>query len=446
MIRYTAAAMLLRLADEGARVVLVLLALEQGEGAGVGGLLVAALLVPHVLAAPALGLAVDGSARPTALLAVAAGIFATGLAAPAFALGRAPALVSVLALLAAGCCGPALTGGLSSRLPALVPPPRLARAFGVDALTYDVAGIAGPAAGTVVAGWAGAVAGVGVLVAAGLAGAVVTATVRPAPDAARPEPAPSGRGGAGGLLTGVRAMARDRTLGVVTGASTLAQLGFGALPVVVAVAAQRRGSASSAGLLLVAMTVGGLAGSLLWTWRPAPPRLAARVVVVGLLVSGLPLALAGAASSIGVQMALFAVSGLADGPVLGALLVVRDRGAPPSARSQVFTLGAGAKITAAAAGAAGIGVIAGASTPVLLAVAGAAPVLAGAAGLIALPRRRGDATTDATTEEEATDETTDGTSPGRTDGRTAGRTAGRTDGGTDGTSVTTKEGPAASGT
>jgi|tagenome__1003787_1003787.scaffolds.fasta_scaffold20827680_2 hypothetical protein len=425
--------MLLRLADEGARVVLVLLALEQGEGAAVGGLLVAALLVPHVLAAPALGLAVDGSARPTALLAVTAGVFATGLAVPAFALGRAPALVSVLALLAAGCCGPALTGGLSSRLPALVPPPRLARAFGVDALTYDVAGIAGPAAGTAVAGWVGAVAGVGVLVAAGLVGAVLTATVHPAPDAARAEPAQSEEGGSGSLLTGIRAVARDRTLGVVTGATMVAQLGFGALPVVVAVAAQRRGSASSAGLLLVAMTVGGLAGSLLWTWRPVAPRLAARVVVLGLLVSGLPLALAGFTASIGVQMALFALSGLADGPVLGALLVVRDRRAPPSARSQVFTLGAGAKITAAAAGAAGIGVVAGAATPVLLVVAGAAPVLAGAAGLIALPRGRrnadaeGVSTTDGTTGVSATEVTT----PGTTVGTTAG---------------TTQEGPAVSGT
>ena len=116
MIRYTAAAMLLRLADEGARVVLVLLALEQGKGAAVGGLLVAALLVPHVLAAPALGLAVDRSGRPTTLLAATAAVFAAGLGVPALALGRAPTLVSVVGLLAAGCCGPALTGGLSSRL------------------------------------------------------------------------------------------------------------------------------------------------------------------------------------------------------------------------------------------------------------------------------------------------------------------------------------------
>ena len=270
-------------------------------------------------------------------------------------------------------------------------------------------------------------AAVAVLVAAALAGALVIAFVRPAPDAARAEQPRGDSGGVRSLLTGWHAMTRDRTLGVVTGATTVAQLGFGAVPVVAAVAAQRRGSASEAGLLLVAMTAGGLLGSLLWTWRPVAPRLAPRVVVLGLLASGLPLVLAGATSSLGPQLVLFALSGLADGPVLGALLVVRDRHAPPSARSQVFTLGAGAKITAAAAGAAGIGVVAAASTPVLLAVTGAAPVLAGAVGLITLPRRQHDGdTTDATTHS-----TMSVTADGRTDTRT---------------DAMAEEGPATSGT
>src|SRR2546426_918240 len=97
MVRYGVAAMLLRLADEGARVVLVLLALERGDGAGVGGLLVAALFVPHVLAAPVLGLLVDRVARAEAVLAGACAVFAAGLAAPAVALGRLPVAVCVLA-------------------------------------------------------------------------------------------------------------------------------------------------------------------------------------------------------------------------------------------------------------------------------------------------------------------------------------------------------------
>ena len=52
------------------------------------------------------------------------------------------------------------------------------------------------------------------------------------------------------------------------------------------------------------------------------------------------------------RVGLFALSGVADGPLFGALLLTRQDRAPVEARSQVFTLGAGAKITAAALGAA----------------------------------------------------------------------------------------------
>jgi hypothetical protein len=54
--RYLITAVLIRLADEGARIGLVLLALERTNSAAVGGLLVAVLLVPQVVAAPAIGL------------------------------------------------------------------------------------------------------------------------------------------------------------------------------------------------------------------------------------------------------------------------------------------------------------------------------------------------------------------------------------------------------
>ena len=52
MRRYLAAAVLVRLADEGSRVVLVLLALQRTGSATVGGLIVAAFVFPHVVAAP----------------------------------------------------------------------------------------------------------------------------------------------------------------------------------------------------------------------------------------------------------------------------------------------------------------------------------------------------------------------------------------------------------
>src|SRR5215217_7075113 len=85
--RYAAGAVLIRLADEGARVALVLLALQRTHSAAVGGALVAALLVPHVVAAPVAGLLTDRAGSPRRVLAAAALVFAAALAAVSAALG-----------------------------------------------------------------------------------------------------------------------------------------------------------------------------------------------------------------------------------------------------------------------------------------------------------------------------------------------------------------------
>ncbi|KUL22411.1 hypothetical protein [Actinoplanes awajinensis] len=69
--RYLVAAVGARLADEGARVAIVLLALERTGDARLGGLLVAALMVPHVLAAPLVGAAADRVRRRKPLYAAA---------------------------------------------------------------------------------------------------------------------------------------------------------------------------------------------------------------------------------------------------------------------------------------------------------------------------------------------------------------------------------------
>jgi hypothetical protein len=187
------------------------------------------------------------------------------------------------------------------------------------------------------------------------------------PDAgggARPEP------GSVRLGEGLRTMWRERVLGLVTGATGVGQLGFGALPVVVAVVAVRQGKPAGAGLLLAAMTAGGLVGSLLWTMRPARS--------------------ARAPESGPVLAALLGLSGVANGPLLGGLLVTRQRFAPATVRTQVFTLGAGFKTSSTATGSALAGLMAGWSTGSQLVLVAACPFVAalgGAAGL-RLTRRR----------------------------------------------------------
>jgi hypothetical protein len=383
LVHYAVAAVLVRGADEGARVGLVLLGLERTRSAALGGLLVAALLVPHVVAAGVVGAAADRSRGPLRLVAAASAGFGAALTVAALTVGRLPTPVVLGVLLAGGCCGPALLGALSSRLPTLVAPAATPRAFGVDAMTYGVAGMLGPAVAGVVAGRASAGPAVLVLGAGALLGAGAVAAL---PDGGRPErPEP----GSVQLREGVRTLWRERVLGLVTGATSLGQLGFGALPVVVAVVAVRRGEPTGAGLLLAALTAGGVVGSLLWTVWPAPPARAPQVVMAGLLGTALPVAAGAMTASTAVLAALLVLSGIANGPLFGALLVTRQRFAPANVRTQVFTLGAGLKTSSTAAGSALAGLVAGWSTGTQLLLVAACPFVAALGGAVGLRLTRG---------------------------------------------------------
>ena len=90
------------------------------------------------------------------------------------------------------------------------------------------------------------------------------------------------------------------------------------------------------------------------------------------------------------RTALFALAGLADGPtVRGAPDDPPAARSPAAARSQVFTVGAGAKITAAAIGAAVAGALSGLAVGWQLVFAGGCHVVAAGIGAVALGRRSG---------------------------------------------------------
>ena len=380
--QYAVAAALVRLADEGARVGLALLSLQRLNSAAVGGLLVAALLVPHVLAASLVGMVVDRSARPAFAIAAGAAAFGAALLSATAFLGRIHLAVVMVVLIFGGCCGPALTGGLSSLLGRLVPNSKLPRAFGIDSLTYNVAGVVGPAVVAVLAGATTPAVAVGVLAGSAGLGAVLIAALPINGSDTLPS-----RGDVG-VLAGLKVIANDRVLATVTWATSVGQVGAGALPVFLVVIADRAHIPALAGLLLAATAVGGLLGSLVWTWRPAQPRRSPAVVMAGLVGIGVPV-LAGAtvASSPPVLAVLFGLSGIATGPLFGALLTVRQDRAPVALRGQVFTLGAGVKITATAAGAALAGAAVSSGTSTQLALAASVPMLAGVFGAVALRRR-----------------------------------------------------------
>ncbi|SBT41158.1 MFS transporter [Micromonospora auratinigra] len=380
--RYTATAVLVRLADEGARVALVLLAVEHTGGAGYGGLLVAALMVPHVVAGPVVGMIADTVRRRRLFYCLALLGFAAALLGAALSAAASRALTVVLVLLA-GCLAPVMLGGLTGLLRDLAPR-RLDTAFGLDATSYNLAGIAGPAIAAVVAGRCGATVATAVLTGLVALGALVLCTL-PVADrpvsarhpAARPRP-----------TAAVPLLWRRPRLGAVTLASSVGYLGVGALPVVAVLLAARLHDTAYTGWLLTASSLGGLAGSLWYARFPVRAHPPERVVTVVLALMAVPFALVAFASSPVLALALFVLVGLLNGPLFCAVLAVRDREAPPGVRTQVMTLGAGLKTTAAAAGA----VLAGAATglgagPLLLGVA-ACQVL-GAAGGAVLLRRAG---------------------------------------------------------
>jgi MFS family permease len=376
--RYTTAASLARLADEGSRVALLLHVLAVGRGAAFGGLLIGALMVPHVLAAPLVGALADAVRRRRLLYVGGLLGFAAGVIAAALLAGPVPAAAFVAAVLA-GCCAPLLIGGLSSLLGELAGD-RLPRAFGLDATSYSLAGIVGPALAAVLAGWAGGLWAVVALAFCCAIAAVIVVTL-PVPDRAA-----TVRGGRpGGALL---AIWRRPPLAAVTTASTVSQLGLGALPIVAALLAAGLHDPALAGLTLSAFAVGNLISSLAYARLPLRRIRPETVVPAGLLIMTVPFAMLPIVDGRWSTLALFLLAGVINGPTFASLLVVRDREAPPETRTQVFTIGAGLKVTAAAAGVVLAGLATGHGTAVLLLAVAASQLVAGGLGAALLRRRR----------------------------------------------------------
>ena len=377
--RYVGAAVCARLADEGARVAILLLALERTGRAGLGGLLVATLMVPHVLAAPIAGALADRARRRKPLYLAVFVAYALGLAAAAVLIGRStPAAVVVLFV--AGCFAPLLIGGLTSLLGDLAGD-RRDRAFALDVTSYSIAGIAGPALAAVVAGLAGAawaLAGLGALV---VLGGLLLATL---PLAERTGSRPAFRPGT--LVAALRVMTERRSLGAVTAGSVWNQIGMGALPLVAAALAAGAHRPAVTGLILSAGAAGGLLGSLLCARFPFGRFRPERVLLVFLAATVVPLLVA---ATLPVGWPIFVVFALLGGlgaPVAVALFAVRDREAPAANRTQVFTLGGGLKVTGAAAGAAVAGLLAGHGATLLLLGIAACQIAGALTVLVLLPR------------------------------------------------------------
>ncbi|MYV62418.1 MFS transporter, partial [Streptomyces sp. SID4931] len=223
---YLVGALLARTGDEMAGPALLLAAFTlTGSATGASSLL-AAVTVSAAIGGPAFGALLDRSPRPGRLLAGALVLYATGLAVVLGTLGRVPVAVTLLVAVVSGLLGPALSGGWTAQLPRTVPAGRLPRANALDAMTFGVAGLAGP----VLAGGAAEALGAPTAV---VVSAVLIAAAAPAawrlPPVPGPAPAPvSGptmKSRAAPLTdfatSGVRAIAGSRPLARATLTSVL---------------------------------------------------------------------------------------------------------------------------------------------------------------------------------------------------------------------------------
>lgn len=338
--------------------------------------LLAGVTVSAAVGGPVLGALLDRTRRPGRLLAVALVLYAAGLGAILLGLGRLPFALTLAIAAVTGLLGPALSGGWTAQLPRVVPGDRLPRANTLDAMTFGVAGLAGPALAGGVAEALGAPAAV-VVSAALIALALPAALSLPVRPARVTGPRPASVTGA--LAAGLRVITGRPALARATLTSVVSCIAQGMLAACVPVLGEHvLGGAGRGAVLLSCAAVSALAADAVLARFPhavAPDT----IVRAGALLQAAALVLA-AWGQPAVLVVAALVLGVGEGPQLAALFAVRHREAPEHLRGQVFTTGASLKITGFALGAAAGGPAVTWSLPGALAVAAGVAVLAVPAG------------------------------------------------------------------
>ncbi|WP_369144676.1 MFS transporter [Streptomyces sp. R44] len=342
--------------------------------------LLAGITLSAAVGGPVLGVLLDRAGRPGRLLAGALVLYAAGLAVILVGLGRLPFTVTLLVAGVTGLLGPALSGGWTAQLPRVVPGDRLPRANALDAMTFSLASLVGPALAGGVAEVLGAPTAVVVSVVL-ISSALPAAWTLPA----RPGRAPGVPAASvvSDLAAGMRVIAGRPPLARATLSSVVSCVAQGMLTACLPLLGDRvLGGAGRGAVLLSCTAVSALVANAVLSRFPRalPPD---TVIWAGALVQAAALALAAVGSPLALVVAVL-VAGIGEGPQLAALFDVRHRETPDHLRGQIFTTGASLKITGFALGAAAAGPLATWSLPGTLALAASAAVLA-AVAFFAIP-------------------------------------------------------------
>lgn len=378
MALYLTGATAARTGDEMSGPALLLVGLSVTGSPSVGSALLSSITVSAAVGGPVFGAMLDRAARPGRLLAGALAAYCLALLVVLLGLGRLPLPCVLATAVCGGLLGPALAGGWTSQLPGVTTREGLPRANALDALTYNVASLTGPALAGAVAMASGAAAGVVVFLAL-IAFALPMAWTLPRTPRGAPSKAPGPI--VADLASGFRAIGRTRSLARATLTSVVSYVGVGMLVACTPLLGERAlGGTGSGAFLLAALAAASLAANALLARLPALLRPDAMI-----LGSTLALAAALFLAATMTPLTLFAavtIAGAGAGPQLTALFAVRHRESPEHLRGQIFTTGASLKITGFAVGTGIGGPIAGWSLSGSLVVAAGFELLAAAGFLV----------------------------------------------------------------
>ena len=348
---FYATATITRLADDMFSVGVVLLVLERTGSAALAGATGAAVTLPSLFTGPLLGAWLDRSGRRRQVMMLDQVLAATTVLAIVALAGNAPDFLLPLVALLAGITWPLSFGGFTSLIPVIVPDRLLPQANALEATSFNIAIIAGPALAGTISAIAGPdtaliVEAVLTIVALGLIAWI------PQMDAREPGADP-GRSLHAIARDGLRVVAKTPALRSVTAAGAIGLGGIGLLTVAFPFFAEHELGVdrSVSGYMWAAFAGGSMAGALglvgLQTrFRPENLMLGS-LAALGCLMLTWPLA-----ASLPVALGLIALGGFADGPGLAATFGARQRWTPRALLGQIFTTAASLKVGAFAIGAA----------------------------------------------------------------------------------------------
>ncbi|HEU5187440.1 MAG TPA: MFS transporter [Candidatus Saccharimonadales bacterium] len=371
MTHYLFGALPARLGDEMTGQSILLLGIAAGS-AQLGSSLLAALTFSAAVGGPLLGAMLDRAHHPGKVLAAATGVYAAAIAGISLMIGHTPFWLALLVALGAGFLMPAISGGWSSRLKSFTADEHMTRASAIDATTFNIAGLAGPAVAGLIAVWLGAHWAVAVLVFL-LLSALPMAWRLPKHTGhleARSTKLTKD------VVAGFKVILAKKALLRITLLSVISYMGIGMLWVVCPlVGLELFNNAGFGGVMMSVLSASALAATAAYAKWPTKYSPDAVALATTLVLAAAMLLLAFAGNAVIVLLAML-IAGLADGPQLAAVFAVRHREAPERYRSQVFTTGASLKITAAAAGAVLAGSLATGSLRWAIVVAGAVQLVA----------------------------------------------------------------------